>query len=136
MSESTQSIVDQSLAALMERVVSSVDTTTEFLSAQLPDVIVQLLTFYSIWHGIFAFLLVAPALYHVIWMRFYFKVQRDYKHGRRNARPTTDGEDLRAVFGSFAAVILLFVFTLQLKSFIMVMVAPKLYLIEYMRGLT
>lgn len=115
----------QALAQLLERAVSGIDATVAFSQAQIPDVVQQLLlwhTVHSVLWSLLAVALLIPPIFGYRW------VIRAYRQG------DLDGNDamFAAVMGGIVTVLILVtslvIFDL---SWLKIMLAPKLYLLEY-----
>ena len=115
--------LQKSVSAIIEKGLSSLDTAVSFLSAEIPDLIRQLLLWHMTRAGV-AVLISGAFMYAYYW--FIRKTTKD------------DSIDLYvpvAVVGGIAFIIALICFVAAIMDVLQIAIAPKLYLIEYAAGL-
>ena len=113
---------------LFSKLLGWVNTIEDFTMEQLPLFVEEILTYRAIYHGIWAslgFLAVGVIIYLLI----------KYRLKRDEDGYFDPGELFTFVFMWIANFILLGVSVAQTFKFIMVLVAPRLYLIEYVSNL-
>lgn len=115
----------QALAQLLERAVSGIDATVAFSQAQIPDVVQQLLLWHTVSSALWSLLAVALLLPPVFG---YWWLIRVYRRGDLSADDTT-------FIAGFGGLITVFILATSLMivdlSWLKIMLAPKLYLLEY-----
>ena len=117
--------LQESLATVIQKATAGVEAGVDFLSAQLPDVIHQLL----MWKAVESFLLMllSFALFGVVIALWRYA----YKFEQRNAENISKSGN--GYF--FAGMLSLFVGAAAIVSFsitwLQIWIAPKIYLIEY-----
>lgn len=114
---------------LLKELLVTIKDGKEFLTNQLPDVAVQILRF-NFWHAVFIMFL---------GICFFVATFALLKYSRKNWKVWMDDVDALAPIcsvgiGGFALVGFLF-FLLSLIDILKITLAPKLYLIEYLKGM-
>jgi len=115
--------LQKSVSAIIDKGLSSLDTAVSFLSAEIPDLIRQLLLWHMTRAGVVA-LITGVFMYAYYW--FIRKPTKD------------DSIDLYvpvAVVGGIAFIIAFICFVAAIMDVLQIAIAPKLYLIEYAAGL-
>lgn len=115
----------QALAQLLERAVSGIDATVAFSQAQIPDVVEQLL----VWHTVHSLVWCAAAVITLLPVCIYWPWAASLWRRDR----ICDHESFwLLIFGSIGTVVLLFLSLVFFDlSWLKIMLAPKLYLLEY-----
>ena len=115
------------LAEILNKSMSGIDAASEFLLAETPEVIQQLLLWYAVYSGIW-FIICCLALLSVI-----LSIKWAIKHEKK-----ADYHDagMYATFAGFytAIIFLITVFTIDL-DWLKIWIAPKIWLIEYAASL-
>jgi hypothetical protein len=135
--------LQQSLADILVKVTSGVEAGVSFLSAELPDVVYQLLTWKILEAGlaaVFSTLLLVTILVVLI---KYSGVGREAGSGRRHKITLTHDEDgdigphVMFTYGAAAGAILFSTVQayINLMLCLKIYIAPKIYLIEYASSL-
>lgn len=143
--------LQNALVEILNRALAGIDTSMGFLSAELPDVVTQLLQ----WKMLEALVVVGlVTLCQISWVCFLKKIWKDrpseevYQGGFRgnwaweSYKHYRDSPELEAGVGCFNAIIfLILVFATfpqvaYLFEALQILVAPKIYLIEYVSELT
>jgi hypothetical protein len=115
----------QALAQLLERAVSGIDATVAFSQAQIPDVVEQLL----VWHTVNSLVWCAVAVITLLPVCIYWPWAASLW---RRSKLCDDDSFAMLLFGSFGTVVLLFLSLIFFDlSWLKIMLAPKLYLLEY-----
>lgn len=110
--------LEQALATILQKTVNAVEAGVNFLSGQLPDVIQQLLMWHAVKSGIFFTILLIISL--------------AFAYITRKLLVKDDWDDyflIQLVTGVLGAVF--FFFAMHHLEWLQILVAPKLYLIEY-----
>lgn len=124
--------LQQALAQLIQRTVAGVDTSVDFLNAQLPDYIVQLL----MWYGLYNFLIFSLCLGSLIigvtvLIKFYPKTW--------NGRNVDFNEGYNVGYILVSLTTLMGVFVPSIVSinlvWLQIWIAPKVWLVEYAQSL-
>lgn len=122
--ESNANVLDQAVADLIQKTIETGSDVANFVQAELPDVVHQLIMFYGIKYTFIA----------IFWTALILVV-----HWRMNKFFTAYGDNeeqmsyLTAKWGfTLCAGIVAFIYTIKA---IFVWVAPKVFLLEYMRKL-
>ena len=116
--------LQKALAEILNKSTKGVEASVGFLQRELPDVIQQLL----IWHG------VKSAIFFVISMLATVLMAWGTKRIWVWARAEDDGSEPLVVFPAFLVGVS-FLFCVNQLDWLQIMVAPKLYLIEYAASL-
>lgn len=136
--------LEQAVAGLIEKAIAGMDTATSFLSAEIPDVISQLLLWYGIYYFIvflFSITLIVVPLCVLIKKCGVGAVVDESNSGRYGNRVPTwthddDGDFVDKGIGVVLSIVVtviigfLILFHNQL-DFLKVWIAPKVWLIEY-----
>lgn len=140
--------LQNALVNIIEQSSNGINKSVSFLSDQLPDVINQLL----IWKALESFLLFSIGVF-IIWIGCVFakkqkpkveKAKEDYKNGEPWTRYYDNGNLTSSIYDIIVispyiyfvgSVILGLTFILVNHKWIMILVAPKIYLIEYAASL-
>ena len=124
-SSNTAQAMDNALANLINKSVTGIDTATAFLSTQIPDVIQQLL----IWHAVKSGLLFLVGV-----ILFVVPIVAVYK-GIKNKSAWIWDSRFHNVEATIVPACLVPIFGVPLifsnMDWLQILVAPKLYLIEY-----
>ena len=127
--------LQDAIASLVNKTVDGVDTSVAFLSAELPDYIVQMLTWYGVYNGIL-FTIGLAVLGFWVWFET-LGIDAAKKHVVANPRDA--GEAWILCYGLCgmalrAPLLLLSANTLNLV-WLKIWVAPKVWLVEYAASL-
>lgn len=133
-------VLQQAVAKIIEKSLQGIDTTTSFLSAQLPDVIHQLLmwkavsSFITLIIGVFLLTTSTILLYKVV-SAFSSKKESTLvcKNPWGTLEPSPKG--YVAIFYSFIGSLAGLAMVLNNWTWLKIWIAPKIYLIEYAAGL-
>lgn len=141
--------LDGALATLINKTVSGIDSATAFLGEQIPDVIHQLLMWEAISNGALGLLLTLPLIVYLVLIKKgmrlgeahaatnYYREQvelyaANQRGWGRNEKGTYTEEFLAFAFVGGIAVVTSFGFSIpQFADFLKILIAPKLFLIEY-----
>ena len=124
------SSVDQQISIFLDRAISGIDTTTEFLQSELPDFIQQLL----LWHGVKSFL---TAIF--CWIAIAVMTRLIYKYsGPSESNSFTLTHDQEGDISPHCVSLILLIFpyifllggALNL-TWLQIWIAPKVWLVEY-----
>lgn len=116
--------LEQALVEILQKTVNALEAGVDFLSAQIPDVIPQLLMWHALKSGIVFGLGVIGMIFAVV---LFNKALVAFKKAK-----TYDNEG--PGFGMFLSVIggiICFLIAYNHLDWLQILVAPKLYLIEY-----
>lgn len=138
--ENTKKGVEEILLGLLDKGVEAIEKGGEFLGEQIPLVVQELLLFKSFYHGIsllmcLFFLYVAYRIIKVL-PQYYKDAQSSYNLPKSYVRKYDElPAFLGGIFGTVAAIVFLLlgligVFT-NAATFMMIILAPRLYLLEY-----
>ena len=126
--QTTPDPVNEALAAMINKTLDGVDSVTLFLQAEIPDVVEQLLMWVFVKNLVIGAVLVGAGIF--LWIRI-----SAFQKGKEDSWGDDDqvfmtairwiGFGLLAGFGVFGSLI----------TAIYVLVAPKVYLLEYLRHL-
>lgn len=111
------------LTEIINKAISGIDTSVEFMKAELPDVITQLLTWYAVYNGAVALasLLVIIAII-TGWIKVFKWMKKDDSYMEF---------EVIFVLGVFSLMIIMFaIFSFNLE-WLQILIAPKIWLIEY-----
>lgn len=112
------------VAQILERAISGIDSSVEFMQAELPDVIEQLLLWYAVRSILFfiagvSLLILVPFL----WRKWIAKCESsDGYH---------DGMDLYAIPALFSVIPFFTSFLMIDIDWLQIWIAPKIWLMEY-----
>lgn len=133
--------LQNALADLLTKANNGIEAGADFLSAELPDVIQQLLMWYGVYNGI-KFLTGSAVLIAlmVIWVKYsgrgkLIDKDKDYRQGNSRITLTHDGDG--DVGPHMVATILLSCLFMGLSfaavnlTWLKIWIAPKIWLIEY-----
>lgn len=117
--------LNEALAVLINTALTGLDTSTEFLQAQIPEIVVQLL----LWNGTKAGLLsVFGLVFLIVGVVLFVKgVNNANKH-------STTIHDLKWALGMLFSLVGFLMF-LNFFTLIQIWIAPKVWLIEYAANL-
>lgn len=126
--------LQQALTAILNKTMSGVDAGVSFLSAEIPEVIQQLLIYKMVSACIFMAVGVAMIV------GAYKMTERGIKNYKEESEKGIFREDeMRFILPFFAAVILWFfgviLIAANVETVIQIWLAPKIYLIEYAASL-
>ncbi len=110
------------LAEIINTALKATETAVNFLQAELPDVVIQLLFFNTIWNW---FWVILPIVFAglAMWAGFY---------GRKRYKATRSEEHcILAVFGFVFSGFFSVIALLNLKAALLITLAPKIWLLEY-----
>lgn len=128
--------LDDALVAVIEKAVSSIEHATTFVMSELPEVIHQLLIWHAVKHGIHAVVGVA-----LIFMAVYLNKRAMQQLKNRHANATSyidkNAEWVAYIVGASITAVAVFAFAMHLinLTWLQIILAPKLYLIEYAASL-
>lgn len=111
----------QVLVTLLEKAVAGIDAAVSFSQAQIPDVINQLLV-YKVWDYGLTISLYLAVIVTCIWI---------FKKSKKSFEENNEVGLLGMIVSLILAVMLGLVAFSEAKDLIMLIVAPKLYLIQY-----
>ena len=118
--------LQQALSDLINKSLSGIDQTTDFLSAEIPDVITQLL----LWHGIYNFILFIIGILLLLCI-----VYSNYKQVKWIKKEDIDIDPeivVPNIFQIFFIFPLAYFLNLQ---WLKIWIAPKVWLIDYAKSL-
>ncbi len=124
----------QALAAVMNKTMAGVEAGASFLQAELPEVIQQLL-WWKLAQGIFIALMAGAFAF-----AYYRFVMAIFKAARETFLKDSYGEqEVLAIVGFIVGGVLcffaLFIFAKSALTVLQILIAPKVYLIEYAASL-
>ena len=126
--EAGADVLKQSLATVLQKATEGVEAGVGFLSAQLPDVIHQLLLFKLVW-GV-AVIVIFTSLFVVL-----LKVSKHFIEKANGDKWINVFPGLLAVVSAAVTVVVgligIFVTIASIKTVLMIWLAPKIYLIQY-----
>lgn len=140
MSESKELVVskaDQVLGQLLDKALNGVDKAVEFSQEQIPDVVEQLLL-WKMTEGLIGFIMGVIVLIAMIYVLIKYTGKGSLEEGcsmtykmtlTHNGDGDLDAQTLITVFGS--VLILMLAFHLINFDWLQIIIAPKLYLLEY-----
>ena len=115
--------LESAVIGIIEKATTGIDKATDFLSAELPDVVNQLLAWNtfssSIWFAIGCFIILAGLIFPIV--VFIRSDDNELKHA--------------ALWVGLVVVIIGAVFAACNMDWLQIMIAPKVWLIEYAAGL-
>lgn len=124
--------MNEELQKALTEILNGVLTAKDFMIAELPEVIQQLLIWKFYEHLIFCLVGIAIAI--GVFIGFYIAYKSD-KNNQIDARKKTDGSEYVFLgLWSFASLMLLML--LSNITWLQIWLAPKVYLIEYAASLT
>ena len=113
--------LEDALVEIINKANNGIDSATDFLSAEIPDVIHQLL----LWHGVYSFMLFAiGVLFCAVWVKLNIK---QYKYVKEN-NLWNEPQMVANLFQTF--LFLVPVLTINLE-WLKIWIAPKVWLLEY-----
>jgi uncharacterized membrane protein len=115
--------LQKSVAAIIDKGLSSLDTAVSFLSAEIPDLIRQILLWHMTRAGVVALISAA----------FMYAYYRLIKHAIKN--DVIDDVSPLLVIGAVTSIIAFICLIASLMDVLQIAIAPKLYLIEYATSL-
>ena len=111
------------LTEILNKTISGIDTSVEFMQAELPDVISQLLTWYAVYNGSLALL----AIFIIAALCFgWIKIIRISKQD--DSAIDVDEFMVAAIISVILFVTAIILFNLE---WLQILIAPKIWLIEY-----
>lgn len=132
--------LQNALVEIINKASSGIDTSISFLSAELPDVVNQVLIWHSLKSAIM-FLFFAACAVIAIRSAVKYEVERGvkalrdaYDRGESWIRTRYGTEERSAKYGKLIRLLASFILSLIALSnitWLQILVAPKLYLIEY-----
>lgn len=110
--------LEQALVNILEKTTNAVETGVNFLSGQLPDVIHQLLMWHAVKSGVFFFIL--------------FVISMCFAYFTRKLCTMKEWDDIfpAQLLTAFLGAVFFF-WAMHHLDWLQILVAPKLYLIEY-----
>jgi len=118
--------LEQALAVLITKSLDSVDAAGQFLKAEIPDVISQLLVWYG-WYNFILFIFGIALLVGIVWGNYIqYKLVKKHWITIRQA----DGE-VGLVFNMFQILWFIPLTVLIDVKWLQIWIAPKIWLIEY-----
>lgn len=118
------------VAQILDRAISGIDSSVDFMQAELPDVIEQLLMWYSVKGAILT--LVGVAILFVM-------LRVDYKSFKKiDSDDSMDGLDMVMYYGLLGSVarLLYFIPIMMINlEWLQIWIAPKIWLMEYAASL-
>ena len=128
--------LQKALAELLGKASSGIDTASNFLVSELPDVIQQLL----MWHGVYSFILFLFATVFIpTGIAFIFKAfsGKDKEGHWAYTKAPYDPMSINGVLVLLLSVVILVVGFVMLNfKWLMIWIAPKVWLLEYAARLT
>ncbi|MCP4955604.1 MAG: hypothetical protein GY919_08275 [Photobacterium aquimaris] len=115
--------LQNALTEILNKATSGIDTSVEFMQAELPDVITQLLTWYAVYNGALTLLaLLIIAVIAMGWVKL-IKINNQSEYG-------VDVEDfvIAVMVSTILFVVAIVLFNLE---WLQILIAPKIWLIEY-----
>ena len=117
----------------VDAVVNAGNKAVGFVIDQLPDVIQQLILYKAVWHGFMALLFISMVVLPiVVWVKSFKKAKVNLSEGKY---PHDEGFSSGMIFlrmASFLAFVPSFFLSIyHIKSFLLVTLAPKVWLLEY-----
>ncbi|MHC4607862.1 MAG: hypothetical protein ACYTAF_13195 [Planctomycetota bacterium] len=114
--------LQEALTELITKSLSGIDTAKEFFSAEIPDVISQLL----VWHGVYNFILFLCGA--VLLSVFIFLNYRQYKWWKKKGDISDHPEILANLLQIFPVMGIHYLLNFE---WLQIWVAPKVWLLEY-----
>lgn len=124
--------LQKALLAILNKTVSAAEAGMSFLQKELPEVIQQLLMWKAIESALIFVVMLSITVTCVVLAAKLFKYAKEYKP--KNIYDDADGYHIGVFLLSVGAVISL-VFTLCSFTWLQILIAPKLYLIEFAASL-
>jgi hypothetical protein len=133
--------LQKALGALLNKANDGIDAASGLLTAELPDVIHQLL----MWHGVYSFIMCLFGVVAALLIPKLISVMLRKPEGKSNLFWDCNGEFSReippaliVVFGGLFAIIFecVFIFDFINLQWLQIYIAPKVWLIEYAASLT
>jgi hypothetical protein len=113
--------LQNALVEIINKAISSIDTSVEFMQTELPDVINQLLTWYAFYYGLLAFISVLIITVIIIgWVKL-IKISKQRE-------VDIDFFCLAIMSSLFLLILAALLFNLE---WLQILMAPKIWLIEY-----
>lgn len=123
--------LQESLAVLIEKSVQGVEAGAAFLSAELPDVVRQLL----VWKASVSALSMVACI-ALCWVIYKINAAQFRYWKKEFSKPYSDWSDHPELIMNILQVLLLIpVMTLFSTDWLQILIAPKIYLIEYVASL-
>lgn len=117
--------LQKALAVMLQKTTQATEAGTAFLQAELPEVIRQLL----MWKAVQSFIVFIVALTICIYLsrlsRKFFREHKEHSY---------DSKDMLSFFSGVGAFFS-FIVAMVSTSWLMILIAPKVYLIEYAASL-
>lgn len=120
------------LAELIQNTLQGAEAAKDFLTAEIPDIVIQLLT----WHGVYSFgLFMIGIVSLIISLYFANRVIKNKDEIKWNIL-NFEGQHAKGILQIIASIILLAIGLTNLNLiWLQIWIAPKVWLIEYIRGL-
>ena len=117
----------------VDAVVNAGNKAVGFVIDQLPDVIQQLILYKAVWHGFMALLFISMVVLPiVVWVKSFKKAKVNLSEGKYPHDEGFSGGMLFSIRVSFLTVVPSFFLSIyHIKSFLLVTLAPKVWLLEY-----
>ena len=117
----------------VDAVVNAGNKAVGFVIDQLPDVIQQLILYKAVWHGFMALLFISMAVLPiVVWVKSSKKAKVNLSEGKYLYDEGFSCLMLFSIRVSFLAFVSSFFLAIHhIKSFLLVTLAPKVWLLEY-----
>lgn len=125
------STINEAVALLIEKAISGIDASVSFLQAEIPDVVHQLLLWQLVSNAATCFIGVALLVGSVFWLNYqwkYWSTPIEY-HGRRVER--WEGSSGAFIANIFILLPITWGLCLLNLTWLQILIAPKVYLIEY-----
>ncbi|CAH9015705.1 putative TMhelix containing protein [Vibrio phage 511E55-1] len=124
------------VAQILERAISGIDSSVEFMQAELPDVVEQLLLWYAVSNVIYT-LLGLFILYASYWIIKKPKPTDDNWMWDWSERKGRHEGSMNCIFGIFVLFPAIpgFILSMSIMESIQIWVAPKIWLMEYAANL-
>jgi len=125
--------LQKALAEIIQKTMTGLDATVTFLSAEIPDVIHQLLLWYAVKYGLECLFGLALLVGWIVAIRWGFKKARAFE---ASLNMLASGEGKGYYLFGVAAFFLTLMMLVAVPAFIniqwlQILIAPKLWLIEY-----
>lgn len=122
--------LQQALAEIIGKASSGIDAGTQFLSAQLPEVIQQLLMWKAVMSGLTCLFAMVVLIFSA------WPIKRFYLWVRRLADDDEFYDHPETMFAGAGCIVLLLIGVCNISlTWLQILIAPKIYLIEYAASL-
>ena len=117
----------------VDSVVNAGNKAVGFVVDQLPDVIQQLILYKAVWHGFMALLFISMVVLSiVVWVKAFKKAKVNLSEGKYPHDEGFSGGMIFSMRVSFLAFVPSFFLSIyHIESFLVVTLAPKVWLLEY-----